>query len=141
MATFNKFQSFVEYLAEGVMNLGSDQLTVALTASANAPVATNTVLANLTEVSYTNLSSRNISTSSSSQTSGTYRLILTDLVLTASGGPVATFRYVVIYDNTPTSPADPLIGWYDYGASSLTLADGETLTINFDGTNGLLSLA
>lgn len=140
MATFNKFNSFPEYLAEGVMNLGSDQLTVALTATANAPVASNSVLADLTEIAYTNLSSRNITTSSSSQTSGTYRLILTDLVLTATGGAVATFRYVVIYDNTPTSPADPLIGWYDYGASSLTLAEDETLTIDFDGTNGLISI-
>lgn len=140
MATFNKFNSFVEDLAEKVHNLGSDQLVVALTAAANAPVASNTVLANLTQVSYTNCSTRNITTSSSSQTSGTYKLVLTDLVLTASGGTVGPFRYVVIYNDTPTSPADPLIGWYDYG-SDITLANGETLTIDFDGTNGLLQLA
>jgi len=60
-------------------------------------------------------------------------------VLTASGGSVAAFRYVVLYNDTPTSPADPLIGWYDYG-SDLTLLNGETLTIDFDGTNGVLSL-
>ncbi len=140
MASFNKFNAFVENVAEKVHNLGADQLKVALCAAANAPVATNSVLADLTEVAYTNLSSRDITTSSSSQTSGTYKLVLTDLVLTASGGSVATFRYVVIYNDTPTSPADPLIGWYDYG-SNLTLADGETLTIDFDGTNGLLQLA
>jgi hypothetical protein len=138
MATFNKFNAFVENLAEKVHNLGSDQLVVALTNT--APAATDTVLANITEVSYTNLSSRNITTSSSAQTSGTYRLILTDLVLTSSGGTTGPFRYVVVYNDTPTSPADPLIGYYDYG-SSLTLADGETLTIDFDGTNGLLSIA
>lgn len=137
MATFNKFQPFVEHLAEGVHNLGSNQLVVALTNT--APNAADDVLADITEISYTNLSSRNITTSSSAQTSGTYRLILTDLVLTASGGSVGPFRYVVIYNDTPTSPADPLIGYYDYG-SSITLADGETLTIDFDGTNGLLSL-
>lgn len=138
MASFNKFNSFVEALAEKVHNLGSDQLKVALCASANAPVASNTVLANLTEIAYTNLSSRNITTSSSAQSSGTYKLVLTDLVLTASGGSVAAFRYIVIYNDTAAS--DELIGWYDYG-SSLTLADGETLTIDFDGTNGLLQLA
>ena len=136
MATFNKFDAFVENIAEGVHNLGSGQLVVALTNS--APIASNTVLANLTEISYTNLSSRNITTSTSSQTSGTYKLILTDLVLTASGA-VGPFRYVTVYNDTPTSPADPLIGWYDYG-SSISLATGETLTIDFDGTNGLLSI-
>lgn len=127
----------MEHLAEGVHNLGTGQLVVALTNT--APNATDDVLANITQISYTNLSSRNITTSSSAQTSGTYRLILNDLVLTASGGSVGPFRYVVIYNDTPTSPADPLIGYYDYG-SSITLADGETLTIDFDGTNGLLSL-
>ncbi|MGR9317277.1 hypothetical protein ACU8LZ_12600 [Rhizobium leguminosarum] len=138
MASFNKFNSFVEALAEKVHNLGSDQLKVALCAAANAPVATNTQLSNLTEISYTNLSSRNITTSSSAQSSGTYKLVLTDLVLSASGGSVAAFRYVVLYNDTATNKE--LIGWYDYG-SALTLADGESLTIDFDGTNGVLQLA
>jgi hypothetical protein len=140
VASYHKFNAFVEHVAEKVHNLGSDQLVVALCAAANAPVATNSVLADLTEISYTNLSSRNITTSASSQTSGTYKLVLTDLVLTASGGAVATFRYVVVYNDTPTSPADPLIAWYDYG-SNLTLADGETLTIDFDGSAGFLTIA
>lgn len=137
MAAYNKFNSFVEALAEKVHNLGSDQLVVALCAAANAPVATNTQLSNLTQIAYTNLSSRNITTSASSQTSGTYKLVLNDLVLTASGGSVATFRYVVVYNDTATN--DELICWFDYG-SNVTLADGETFTIDFDGTNGLFSL-
>ena len=136
MATFNKFNSFVEALAEKVHNLGSDQLVVALCAAANAPVATNTQLTDLTQISYTNLSSRNITTASSAQSSGTYKLTLTDLVLTASG-TVATFRYVVIYNDTATN--DELIGWYDYGAN-VSLINGETFTIDFDGTNGVLQL-
>lgn len=140
MATFNKFNSFVEDLAEGVHNLQTGALTIALTASANAPLATNTVLANLTQIAYTNLSSRVLTVSTSAQTTGTYKLVLADLVLTASGGSVAPFRYVVIYNDTPTSPLDPLIGWYDYGVD-LTLANGETLTIDFDQTNGVLTLA
>lgn len=138
MASFNKFNSFVEAIAEKIHNLGSDQLTVALTAAANAPVATNSQLSNLTQISYTNLSSRDITTSSSSQSSGTYKLVLADLTLTASGGSVAAFRYIVIYNNTATN--DELVGWYDYG-SDLTLLNGESLLIDFDGTNGVIQIA
>lgn len=135
MATYNKFQQFVEDQNNGVHDLANDQLVIALTNT--LPVATNSVLADLTEVSYANLSTRNISTISSTQTAGTYNLDLTDLTLTASGA-VATFRYVVIYNGTPTSPADPLIGWYDYG-SAVTMANLETFVIDFDGVNGLFS--
>jgi hypothetical protein len=140
MATFNKFNSFVEDLAEGVHNLQTGALTIALCAAANAPIATNTVLANLTQITYTNLSSRVLTVSTSAQTTGTYKLVLADLILTASGGSVAPFRYIVIYNDTPTSPLDPLIGWYDY-TTDLTLANGETLTIDFDQVNGVLTLA
>lgn len=138
MASYNKFQPFVEYMAEKAFNLGSDQLTVALCAAASAPAAGNGVLTDLTQISYANLSSRNITTVSSAQTSGTYKLTLTDLVLTASGGAVAAFRYVVIYDDTAAS--DQLIGYYDYG-SDLTLANGESLTIDFDAANGFIQVA
>lgn len=137
MASFNKFQSFVEAVAEKVHNLGSDQLVIALTNNSNAPVNTNTQLSNLTQISYTNLSSRNVTTSSSAQSSGTYKLVCADLVLTASGA-VAAFEYVVLYNDTATN--DELIGWWDYG-SNLTLASGETFTIDFDGTNGVLQIA
>jgi hypothetical protein len=138
MATFNKFDVFSENVAEKVHNLGADALTYALTNV--APVATNTILANLTQISYTNLSSRVPTITSSAQTSGTYKLVLADLILTASGGSVGPFRYVVLYNDTPTSPADPLIGWWDY-ASSITLADGETFTVDADPTNGVLTIA
>jgi hypothetical protein len=140
MASFNKFQQFTEDLCKGVHNFTSDStcsVTVALTNAANPPVATNSVLANLTQISYTNLSSRIITGVTAEHTTGTVTLTANDLVLTASGGPVAPFRYVVLYNDDPTSPADPLIGWYDYG-SDLTLADGETLTINF--TTGFATL-
>lgn len=137
MAACNFFNSFKETMPEKVHNLGSDQLVVALTAAANAPVASNTVLANLTQISYTNCSSRNITTSTSSQTSGTYKLVLTDLVLTASGGNIATFRYVVVYNDTATN--DELLWWYDYG-SDVTITSGNTFTIDFDATNGAISL-
>lgn len=135
MATWNKFQSWAENMVE-VANLSTDQFVIALTNT--APVATNSVLADLTQISYTNLSSRNLTTASSSQTGGTYTLIFNDLVLTASGS-VDPFRYVVVYDDTPTSPADPLVGWWDYGPAGVTMANGETFTIDFTGAAITLS--
>lgn len=135
MAAYTKFNSFVENVAEKVHNLGADSLKIALTNT--LPVNSNTVLANITEISYTNLSARVPSISSSAQTSGTYKLVLADLVLTASGA-VGPFRYVVLYNDTATN--DELIAWWDYG-SSISLANGETFTLDFDGTNGVLTIA
>ena len=107
-----------------------------------APVATNTVKTNITEISAGNgytAGGATITTSSSAQTSGTYRLICADVVFTATGA-VGPFRYAVLYNDTPTSPADPLIGWWDYG-SALTLQNGETFTVDFDAVNGVVALA
>lgn len=125
MATYNKFQAFVEALAEKKHNLGSDTLKVALTNS--APSAANTQLSDITEITYTNLSSRTLTTASSSQTSGVYALVINDLVLTATGA-VGPFRYIVIYNDTASN--DELVAWFDYG-SSISLANGETLTLDF----------
>lgn len=136
MAAFTKLNGFVEHLAEGVHNLGSNQLVVALSNTApgsegTPPTGATTacILANVTQISYTNLSSRNVTTTSSAQSGGTYTLALQDLVLTASGA-VGPFRYVYLYNDTPTSPADPLIGYIDYG-SAVSLTTGGTLTIDF----------
>ena len=128
MATYNKFQPFIEAVMEKKHDLGADTLKVALCNAANAPVATNATLSNLTTVALTNLASDTLTTSSSSQTSGTYSLVLADKTLTASGGAIPTFRYIVIYNDTATN--DDLICWYDYG-SNVELADGESLTIDF----------
>lgn len=139
MATFNKFQSFVEALAEKVHNLGADTLKVMLTNS--APVNTNTVKANLTDISAGNgytAGGTAAAISSSSQTSGTYKLVLADVVFTASGGSIGPFRYAVLYNDTATN--DELIGWWDYG-SSITLTSGETFTVDADPTNGVLTIA
>jgi hypothetical protein len=126
VATFNKFNAWVENMVEAA-NLATDTFVVALTNT--LPTAANSVLTDITQISYTNLSARTLTTASSSQTGGVYSLVFNDLVLTASG-PVATFRYVVIYDDTVTSPADPLVCWYDYG-SAVTMAAAETFTIDF----------
>ena len=136
MSVFVKFQPFCEKLCEKAHNLGSDQLTIALCATANAPVATNGVLADLTQISYTNLSTRNVTTSSSSQTGGTYSLVIADLVLTASGGAVAAFQYVVLYNSTATN--SELIAYWDIGQAS-TLQDTDTYTLDFPAA-GVLTL-
>jgi len=139
-STFNKFNQFVQDLANGKHNLGSDTLKVALTNS--APVASNTVFANITEISAGNGYSAGGGTTtqtSSTQTSGTYRLISGNVTTTASGA-VGPFRYVVLYNSTQTSPLKPLIGYYDFG-SNVTLANGDTFTVAFDQTNGILSIA
>lgn len=138
MATFTKFDSLVEALAEGVHNWQSDTLTVALTAS--APSAANGVLGDITQISYTNIENgtttgRNVSGVTSSQTSGVYTLDAADLVLTATG-TVPAFRYLVLYNDTAAS--DPLIGYYDYG-TTVNLLNGETFTIVWDPT-GILTL-
>lgn len=139
MASYTKFQSFVEALAEKVHNLGADTLKVMLTLS--APVNTNTVKADLTEISAGNgytAGGTAASISSSAQTSGTYKLVLADVVFTASGGAIANFRYAVLYNDTAAS--DELIGFWDYG-STVTLASGETFTVDFDASTGVLTIA
>lgn len=140
MATYVKFQSFVENLAEKVHNMGSDTLKVMLCNT--APVNTNSVKADLTEISAGNgytAGGTAATISSSAQTSGTYKLVLADVVFTASGGSIGPFRYAVLYNDTPTSPADPLVGFWDYG-SAVTLAAGESFTVDFDPTNGVIQL-
>jgi hypothetical protein len=145
MAVFNKLNGFVEHLSEGVHNLGSDQLVLALSnvapSSETTPPSSSTagcILANVTQISYTGLSTRDLTTTSSAQSSGTYRLVLDDLTL-SSTGTVGPFRYIYLYNTTPTSPADPLIGYFDYGAN-LTLNTGESLTIDFDQASGAITL-
>ena len=135
MANFNKFYGFVEALAEKKHNLGADTITVALCSAANAPVATNTKLSDLVTVDTTNLSPLTPTLISSSQTGGTYSLVLQDLTMTASAA-VGPFRYVVLYNDAATG--DDLICWYDYGAN-VTLNAGETFTLDFGAT--VLTLA
>ncbi len=134
-ATYNKFHSFVEALAEKKHNLGSDTLTLFLTDT--APVATNTVLANITQISYTNLSPRVVSVATSAQTNGTYQLRVSPLTLTATGGTVQPFRYVGLYNDTATN--DELIGWYDHG-ELVSMVDGDVFLVDFSESVSLLEI-
>ena len=134
MANYTKVNSFVEALAEKVHNLGSDTLKVALTNTAPTAAGT-TKLADLTGGITTGFDGMTITTSSSGQSSGTYKLVLTDLTMTATGS-VGPFRYVVIYNDSATNKE--VICFFDYG-SEVTLAKDDTFKLDF-GTE-LFSLA
>lgn len=133
MASFVKFQQFAEDLAAGVhasaINADTDTLKIYL--SNTAPdVAADAVKADLAEISTGNGYTGPVDVQNAATTStGTITVAGTDVVITASGA-VGPFRYVVLYNDTPTSPADPLIGYWDYG-SSVSLANGETFTTDF----------
>jgi hypothetical protein len=138
MATFAKFNTFVENLGRKVFNLNADTLKVALTNTAPTP-STDNQLSNITQVANGNGYTTGGTAAASnaySQTSGTGKLTANDVVFTASGS-LGPFRYAVLYDDTATN--DELIGYWDYG-SSITLASGDTFTVDFDGTTGILTI-
>lgn len=137
MATFNKYNQFREDLYNKVHDLfgtaGSGADTCKVLLSNSAPnTATHAVRADVTEIGSGNgyssggASATNVGT----RTTTTFTMAGTDIVFTASGGTIGPFRYAILYNDTPTSPADPLIGYWDYG-SSITLADTETFTVDF----------
>lgn len=141
MASFNKFEQFVEDVAHKVHDLETDTLKVMLTNSAPS-TSLDAVLADLTEITAANGYSAGGSAatqSSSGQTSGTYKLVVDDVTFTASGGSIGPFQYAVIYNDTPTSPADPLIGWWDYG-TPVTITDGNSFLVDTSAVNGILQL-
>lgn len=133
MAVFNKFQDFVERLGQGVHDFRSTGHVLKVYLSNTTPSAsTHAVKADLPEISAGNgYTAGGASISNNwTESGGTASLTGTDVSWTASGGTIGPFRYAVLYNDTPTSPADPLIGWWDYG-SSITLNAGETFTVDF----------
>ncbi len=140
MVAFNKFDVFTDDLGSGVHDLSANDLKVMLTNT--APVVGDAILTDITEIATGNgyvAGGQSVTISSYVETSGVTKLVLTDEVFTASGGAIATFRYVVLYNGTPSTPLDPLIGWYDNG-SAIDLSDGETLTVDFDASGGALTI-
>ena len=140
MATYNKFNAFVEAVAEKVHNLGSDTLKVYLS-NTTPNASTMSVKADLAEISAGNgyTAGGNIATqTSSSQSAGVYKLVLADpATWTATGGSIGPFRYAVLYNDT--SASDNLIAWWDYG-TSITLGAGDTFSVDFDPSTGVLTI-
>lgn len=139
MVSLTKFYSFAEAVAEKKHNLGADTIKVALTNV--APVVTNTVLADITQISsgtgYTT-GGNAAAVSTSAHTLGVYKLVLSSpSAWTGSGAGMGPFRYVVVYNDTATN--DELIAFGDYG-SNITLASGVTFTATFDGSTGILTI-
>lgn len=143
MATFNKFQDFVEQLLRGTHNWGAHTFKVVLTNT--LPVNTQTSLDTVTNHpapaaanGYT--AGGNTTTITVSEVAGVGKIVGTDpTTWTATAGGIGPFRYAILYNDTATSPADALVAWWDYG-SSITLAVGETFTVDFDATNGILTI-
>lgn len=138
MASFNKYQKGVEALVEGV-NAGSDAWKVALS-NRTPVVASDATLSDASEISAGNgytAGGNAATTASSSQTSGTYKLVLNSpSAWTASGGAIGPFQYAILYDST----TDNLLGYWDYG-SAVTLAEGESFSVVLDGTSGVFTVA
>ena len=151
MATVSKFMKkfdvFAKDLASGVHQLQTGTAHVYKVMLTNtSPVKTNTVKANITEIAAGNgytAGGNSIGTITGALVAGTGLFTFvggTDVVWTASGGSIGPFRYVVLYNDTPASPLDPLIGWWD-GVTTITLAAADTFTFDMDQTNGILTIA
>lgn len=140
MASYNKFEQFVEDLIDGVHDFDAHTFKVYLT-NATPDAAADGVKADLAEISAGNgYTAGGTATSiTPSETGGVAKIVGTDVVFTASSGTIGPFRYAVLYNDTPSSPADPLIAWWDYG-SAITLQDTETLTVDFHATNGIFTI-
>lgn len=149
MASFTKVNVFVKDLAEGKHDFANDVLKVALfNADPTASATTYTALAAISNNELGNdgtaypTTGKQATLGSSTQTGGTYKLVLNDVVFTAAsndlGGNGDSFRYVVLYNSTDSNK--PIIGYYDYG-SNVTISAGNTFTVDFDGSAGVLTLA
>lgn len=131
MATYNKFQQFSEDLGKGVHQLHAAGHTLKVYLSNTAPnAATHAVKADLAEITNQNGYAAPVDIQNDyTETGGTGTLTAVDVTITASG-TVGPFRYAVVYNDTPTSPADPLVCWWDYG-SEVTMSSGEEFKVDF----------
>ncbi len=140
MPSFNKFRCFVQDLGRGVHDLDADVLKVMLTNV--APDVDDAVKLDITEISAGSGYSAGggtVANNAYSQASGLAKLTGDDVTFTASGGDIAAWQYAVLYNDTPSSPADPLIGWWDY-ATPQTITAGNSKTVDFSASSGVLQL-
>lgn len=139
MAVYNKFNQFTKDLIDGKHNFASNVFKIMLTNV--APVVTNQIKTDITEIAAGNgyTAGGTATTITESTSSGTAKVVGSNVVFTATG-TVATFQYAVLYNDTQTAPAKPLIAWWDYG-SPITLVNTETLTVAFDATNGIFQVS
>jgi hypothetical protein len=139
MATYTKYRQFVKDLIDGVHDFHDHTFRVSL--HNTAPAVTDSVFGDLTEISAGSGYSAGgtVTDISTSVSTGVAKATAPDVVFTASGGSIGPFRYVNLYNDTPSSPLNPLVCFFDYGGA-VTLADTETFTVDFDGSNGLFDL-
>ena len=139
MATYVKFEPFTEIQLTTPVDWNTDTIKVAL--SNTAPnAATNDFFNDITEISAGNgyVAGGNTLTITVSRTGGVTKVSATDTVFTATGA-VGPFRYVILYKSTGTASTSPLVAYWDYG-SSITLANGETFTVDFSDASGIFTL-
>ncbi len=143
MATFAKINDWILNLHNAPdIEIDTDTLQIALSNTAPASETNNPtadtfgVLAQVTQISYTNYTDdmtvdRVLEGTGSTVSSGVYKLDANDIVITASGGTLADFRYLYLFDQTAATPIDPLMGNWDHG-STITLLTGEAATITWN---------
>lgn len=133
MATYVKYNQFVEDLAKAVHNFGTHSFKVAL--SNGTPSASHATLSAITELSTANgyTAGGATTTIGISESAGTVTVTATDPAAWTASGAGITFRYAALYNDTATSPADALIAYWDNG-SSTTVTAGNTLQIDFAAT-------
>ena len=134
MATFNLVQDFVEQLCKGVHQLHAAGHTLKVYATNAAPSASaDAVKTDLAEITPQNgyPSGGSDVQNDMTETGGTATVTAVDVVWTASGGSFGPLQYIPLYNDTPASPTDPLLGWWEYPGGSVSVLDGETFTVDF----------
>jgi hypothetical protein len=134
MPTFTEPDVLSADITNKVHNFTSDTIRLALSSTAPAP-GTTFLLANVTNITAGNGyiaavegagKAAPLTVSRSGQTTTVAHTAT--VVWTATGGPIAAFRYVIWWNDTPTSPANPVIGWIDHG-STINMAVSDTYTL------------
>ena len=131
MASYVKFQDFVEQLGKGGHQLhAAGHVLKVYLSNATPDVAIDANKADLAEITAQNGYPAGGSDAQNdyTETTGTGTLTGVDIVFTASGGTFGPFRYAVLYNDTHAS--DALIAYWDYG-SSISCNNGETFTVDF----------